>query len=139
MTRLSRRCAHDIRAVDRAATRIEEQNAILDRELAREPRPEEQMRHLRHATGLITRWANDGVQAYRRASGAIKAETERDDSDDAELQRTTAELQRARSRMLEALAVAGRQYPWADAGAPAPEVPALDSSDGDLAPGAERT
>ena len=139
MTRLSRRCAHDIRAVDRAATRIEEQNAILDRELAREPRPDEQLRHLRHATGLITRWANDGVQAYRRASQAIKAETERDDADDAELQRTTAELQRARSRMLAALEVAGKQYPWADAGAEAPEVPGLDSGDGDAAPEPDRT
>ena len=139
MTRLSRRCAHDIRGVDRAATRIEEQNAILDRQLAGETRPDEQLRHLRHATGLITRWANDGVQAYRRASQAIKAETERDDADEAELQRTTADLQRARSRMLAALEVAGRQYPWADAGAAAPEVPALDSADDDVAAGPDRT
>jgi hypothetical protein len=111
MTRLSRRSAHDIRAVDRAATRIEEQSVILERHLAAEGRAEEQLRHLRHATGLITRSANDGVQAYRRASTAIRAETEREDADPDEVRRATEDLRTARARMLAALEVAARHYP----------------------------
>jgi chromosome segregation ATPase len=119
MTRLSRRSAHDIRAVDRAATRIEEQSVILERHLAAEGRAEEQLRHLRHATGLITRSANDGVQAYRRASTAIRAETEREDADLDEIKRATEDLRRARARMLAALEVAGRHYPTAAVDDPA--------------------
>jgi len=118
MTRLSRRSAHDIRAVDRAATRIEEQSVILERHLAAEGRAEEQLRHLRHATGLITRSANDGVQAYRRASVAIRAETEREDADPDEVRRATEDLRTARARMLAALEVAGRHYPAATADEP---------------------
>lgn len=118
MTRLSRRSAHDIRAVHRAATRIEEQSVILERHLAAEGRAEEQLRHLRHATGLITRSANDGVQAYRRASTAIRAETEREDADPEEVKRATEDLRTARARMLAALEVAGKHYPTVAVEAP---------------------
>ena len=80
------------------------------------------MRHLRHATGQITRSANDGVHAYRRALVAIKQESEREDADDAEVQRVAEHLRTARARMLAALDIAGRRYPWANAAAVAPEL-----------------
>ena len=108
--------------MDSAARRIEEQTAILDRQLATEGRSEEQLRHLRHATGQITRSANDGVHAYRRALLAIKQESERDDVDPDEVQRTSEHLRAARARMLAALDIAGRRYPWANAETVAPEL-----------------
>ena len=121
-TRLVRRTSADIRAVDAAARRIEEQTAILDRQLAAEARSDEQLRHLRHATGQITRSANDGVHAYRRALIAIKQESEREDADPAEVERISEHLRTARARMLAALDIAGRRYPWADAAVAAPEL-----------------
>jgi hypothetical protein len=122
LTRLARRTAADIRAVDAAARRIEEQTVILDRQLAAEGRSDEQLRHLRHATGQITRSANDGVHAYRRALVAIRQESEREDSDPAEVERISEQLRTARTRMLAALDIAGRRYPWADAAIVAPEL-----------------
>ncbi len=95
---------------------------MLDRQLASEGRSEEQLRHLRHATGQITRSANDGIHAYRRALVAIKQETEREDADPAEVERTSELLRAARARMLAALDIAGRRYPWANAAAVAPEL-----------------
>ena len=124
-SRLVRRTAADIRAVDGAARRIEEQTVILDRQLAAEVRSEEQLRHLRHATRQITRSANDGVQAYRRALVAIRQESERDDADPMEVERTSEHLRAARARMLAALDVAGRRYPWADAEGGGPVPPEL--------------
>ena len=109
--------------MDGAARRIEEQTAILDRQIAAELRTEEQLRHLRHATRQITRSANDGVHAYRRALVAIRQESERDDSDAVEVERTSEHLRTARARMLAALDVAGRRYPWADAEGGEPVVP----------------
>lgn len=113
-TRLSRRTSSDLRAIRRATRRIEELSAILDRQIGDDPRPQEQMRHLRQATGQITRTANDGIQAYRRVSQALRAEKEQLDADEAEVARTTRELAEARADMLRALEVAGRRYPWAD-------------------------
>jgi hypothetical protein len=113
-TRLARRCSADLRAVRKATKRIEELTVILDRQIGAESRPEEQLRHLRQATGQITRSANDGIQAYRRVSQAIAAEDGRDDGDPDELERTARELADARSAMLAALEVASRRYPWAN-------------------------
>lgn len=71
------------------------------------------MRHLRQATGQITRSANDGIQAYRRVSQALAAEKSHVDADRAETERTRRELSRARARMLHALELASKRYPWA--------------------------
>jgi hypothetical protein len=113
-TRLARRCAADLRAIRKATKRIEELTVILDRQIGAESRPDEQMRHLRQATGQITRSANDGIQAYRRVGQALAAEEAHADGDAEEIERTTRELGEARAAMLEALAIASKRYPWAD-------------------------
>ncbi|MGH2445581.1 MAG: hypothetical protein ACRDGD_06025 [Candidatus Limnocylindria bacterium] len=118
-TRLSRRSTSDVRAIRRATKRIEELSAILDRQLVGEPRPEEQLRHLRQATGQITRTANDAIQAYRRVSQALRIESEQADADETEIARATEELSSARAAMLHALEVASRRYPWAEPWKPA--------------------
>ena len=51
-------------------------SGILDRQLSSEERDEERLKHLRQATGQITRSANDGIQAYRRVSQALRAEAQ---------------------------------------------------------------
>ncbi len=112
-SRLSRRSSADLRAIERATKRIEELSTILDRQLNDDPRPEEQLKHLRQATGQITRSANDGIQAYRRVSQALRAEGEHPDADEAEVARATQNLADARARMLAALETASQRYPWA--------------------------
>jgi len=112
-SRLSRRSSADLRAIERATKRIEELSTILDRQLNDDPRPEEQLKHLRQATGQITRSANDGIQAYRRVSQALRAEGEHPDADEAEVARATQNLADARARMLTALEAASQRYPWA--------------------------
>lgn len=113
-TRLARRCIADLRAIRTATRHIAELTAILDRQTGAESRPEEQMRDLRHATGQITRSANDGIQAYRRVSQALAAEASHADRDPDEVERTTRDLADARAGMLAALDVASKRYPWAD-------------------------
>jgi hypothetical protein len=112
-SRLARRSASDLRAIDRATTRIEELAVILDRQLQSEDREEERLKHLRQATGQITRSANDGIQAYRRVSQALRAETQHADADALEVADASRALAEARTRMLAALEVASRRYPWA--------------------------
>ena len=112
-TRLSRRSSGDLRAIRHATTRIEELSAQLDLELARELRPEEQLRLLRQTTSQITRTANDAIQAYRRLTEGLRAESERGDTDQAEAVRTGQAIADARSEMLNAPEVASRRYPWA--------------------------
>lgn len=112
-TRLSRRSSGDLRVIRRATTRIEEVSAALDRQLQAELRPDEQVRLLRQATSQITRAANDAIQAYRRVTEGLQAETQRSDTDPSEAARMAQTLSTARSEMLEALDVASRRYPWA--------------------------
>ena len=133
-TRLSRRSSGDLRAIRHATTRIEELSAQLDLELARELRPEEQLRLLRQTTSQITRTANDAIQAYRRLTEGLRAESERGDTDQAEAARTGQAIADARSEMLNALEVASRRYPWAKPWRPddGADVPA------EIAPDAKR-
>jgi hypothetical protein len=112
-TRLSRRSAADLRAIRRATRHIQELSVVLDRQLSADARPEEQMRHLRQATGQITRAANDAVQAYRRVSGALKAEAAHPEVDAVEVEHARRELAAVREAMLEVLKSAGERYPWA--------------------------
>ena len=112
-SRLARRSASDLRAIGLATLRIEELSLILDRQLSGESRDEERLKHLRQATGQITRSANDGIQAYRRVSRALRAEAALADSDENEVADATRALADARTRMLEALEAASRRYPWA--------------------------
>ena len=86
----------------------------LDRQLSSDARPEEQMRHLRAATGQITRAANDAVQAYRRVSGALRAEAAHPEVDAVEIEHARRELASVRTAMLEVLKSASERYPWAD-------------------------
>ena len=122
-TRLSRRSSGDLRVIRRATTRIEEVSAALDRQLLAELRPEEQVRLLRQATSQITRAANDAIQAYRRVSEGLQAETQRSDTDPSEAERMAQTLAVARSEMLIALDVASRRYPWAKPWRDAEESP----------------
>lgn len=85
----------------------------LDRQLSADARPEEQMRHLRQVTGQITRAANDAVQAYRRVSGALRAEADHPDVDAGEIELARRELATARAAMLEVLKSVSIRYPWA--------------------------
>ena len=112
-SRLARRSSADLRAIHHATTRIEELSAILDRQLSTEQREEERLKHLRQATGQITRSANDGIQAYRRVSRALQAESQQPDADALEVADATRALADARARMLVALEAASRRYPWA--------------------------
>ncbi len=112
-SRLARRSSSDLRAIDRATKRIEELTLILDRQLSTEDRDEERLKHLRQATGQITRSANDGIQAYRRISQALRAEAAHADADPVEVADATRTLAEARTRMLAALEVASQRYPWA--------------------------
>ena len=113
-SRLARRSASDLRAIDRATLRIEELTVILDRQLSSEDRDEERIKHLRQATGQITRSANDGIQAYRRIASALRAEAAHADADPVEVADATRALADARTRMLAALEVASQRYPWAE-------------------------
>lgn len=119
-TRLSRRSASDLRAIERATRRIDELSGILDRQLGNEAREDERLKHLRQATGQITRCANDGIQAYRRASRALRAEEEQADADLDEVSAATKALADARAGMLRALDRASRRYPWAPPWRPGP-------------------
>jgi len=121
-TRLSRRSSGDLRAIRGATTRIRELSTALDRQMLAEARPEEQVRLLRQATSQITRAANDAVQAYRRVSEGLRAESEREDTDPAEAARTAQALSEARSEMLSALEVASKRYPWAKPWRPPDDV-----------------
>ena len=112
-SRLARRSSSDLRAIDRATKRIEELTVILDRQLTSEAREEERLKHLRQATGQITRSANDGIQAYRRVASALRAEELHADADTQEVEQASQNLADARARMLEALEVASKRYPWA--------------------------
>jgi TolA-binding protein len=112
-TRLSKRSSSDLRAIDRATKRIEELSVILERQLSSEEREEERLKHLRQATGQITRSANDGIQAYRRISQALRTEAMHADSDPVEIANARRALAEARTRMLAALEIASRRYPWA--------------------------
>lgn len=113
-TRLARRSAADLRLIGRATQRIRELSLTLDRQLLDDARPEEQLRHLRQATGQITRSANDGIQAYRRVAQALRAEAQHANADADEIERAGESLAAMRAEMLEALEVASRRYPWAD-------------------------
>ncbi len=117
-TRLARRSAADLRAIRRATRHIKELSATLDGQLGADTRPEVQLRHLRHATGQITRAANDAVQAYRRVAGALRAEAAHPDVDDVEIEQARRELADARAAMLDVLKSAGDRYPWAAPFAP---------------------
>ncbi len=112
-TRLGRRTS-DLRVLQRATANIDELNAALDRQLAGEPAEHERMRLLREATNQITRSANDGIQAYRRVSAAVRSEEARSDAADAaELLRIQSALETARRDLLRALEETSRRYPWA--------------------------
>ena len=120
-TRLTRRSSADLRAIARATKRIEELSVILDRQINADARPEEQLRHLRQATGQITRTANDAIQAYRRVSHALRTEADQADADRDEVERASRNLAEARAKMLSALEVASQRYPWAEPWRPAAE------------------
>lgn len=100
--------------MERATQRIEELSGILDLQLSGEDRDEERLNRLRQATGQITRSANDGIQAYRRVARLLRAEATLADADPAEVADASRRLADARARMLAALEVASRRYPWAE-------------------------
>lgn len=115
--------------IRRATSRVQELGVLLEQLVRDDPRPDERLRHLRHVTGQITRTANDAIQAHRRVAAALRDEATRDGADGAAIEGATAALAEARDRMLEALEIASRQYPWADPWRPEADAtsPAGDS------------
>lgn len=109
-TRLGRR-EPDLLLIQRAPAAIADFHRTLDQKLAGEERPNERLRMLRDATNQITRTANDAIQAYRRARAAVDAELEMPDGDRAHARKMSAELDRARAEVLEALEQASHRYP----------------------------
>lgn len=100
----------DLEVVEAASAAITDLGRELDRQLAQERRPSERMRMLREATNRITRTANDAVQAYRRASRAIRNELERADANVEAAERMRTRLDEARANVLRALSVANERY-----------------------------
>lgn len=112
-SRIGRRTT-DLRILERATAHIDELNQALDRQLAAESIAGERMRLLREATNRITREANDGIQAYRRAVRALKTEDDRAGGIVTEESRLmNAKLGAARQELLRALAETSQRYPWA--------------------------
>lgn len=111
--RLSRRVA-DLQFVQQATAAIMQLNESLDRQLLTEPRPAERLRMLRETTNQITRAANDAIQAYRRARGAIQAELEMPSGDRLQAQSMRDLLDSARADVLGALETTSRRYTWAE-------------------------
>lgn len=120
--RLSMRRA-DVLLVQRASQTIETLGEDLDRRLQRESRPAERMRMIRETTNQITRVANDAIQAYGRASRAVKAEEQRADSDLAAAREMRTRLDEARAAVLAVLDVASRRYQ------PAPDAAAEETAE----------
>ena len=112
-SRIGRRTT-DLRILERATAHIDELNQALDRQLAAETIAAERMRLLREATNRITRSANDGIQAYRRAVRALRTEDDRSGGVATEESRLmNAKLSAARQELLRALAETSQRYPWA--------------------------
>ncbi len=112
-SRIGRRLT-DLRTLERATAHIDELNLALDRQLAAESIPGERMRLLREATNRITRAANDGIQAYRRAVRALRTEDDRAGGVTSEESRLMNEkLSAARQDLLRALEETSQRYPWA--------------------------
>jgi hypothetical protein len=112
--RPSRSRALDLRTIREASSLIAELGAELDRKLLHEGRPEERLRMLRETTNRITRAANDGVQAYVRATRSLTAEQAGPRAHAASAAKTRRELSAARDELLRVLDVAGRRYPSAE-------------------------
>ncbi len=100
----------DVAMVQRASIEIESLGADLDRRLLEEKRPAERLRMIRETTNQITRLANDAINAYARASRAVRAEEQRGDADPAPAREMRRRLDEARAAMLAVLEVASRRY-----------------------------
>jgi hypothetical protein len=100
----------DVAMVQRASREIETLGADLDRRLLGESRPAERLRMIRETTNQITRLANDAINAYARASRAVRAEEQRSDSDQGPAREMRRRLDEARAAMLAVLEVANRRY-----------------------------
>ncbi|HEX2193756.1 MAG TPA: hypothetical protein VHK63_02200 [Candidatus Limnocylindria bacterium] len=108
----------ELLAVTRATSLIIELGSELDARLSTEMRETERMRLLRATTNQITRAANDGVQAYVRATRAVAAEIARPHGDRRGAQRMRHELLAARAQLLTALNLAAGRYPPGEPGEP---------------------
>ncbi|MDQ2674920.1 MAG: hypothetical protein M3Y40_09720 [Chloroflexota bacterium] len=101
----------DVAMVQRASVEIEALGADLDRRLQRETRSTERLRMIRETTNQITRLANDAINAYARASRAVRAEEQRADADPAAARDMRRRLDEARAAMLAVLDLASQRYP----------------------------
>ncbi len=100
----------DIGLVERTSRLIAELGRQLDRDLETERRPAYRLRMLRETTNRITRAANDAVQAYARASRAIRAELERPGADVETANAMRSRLVAGRREVLRALELAQQRY-----------------------------
>jgi hypothetical protein len=125
----------DLRVVQGASTLIADLGVELDRRLQNEPRESERLRMLRETTNRITRVANDAVQAYTRASRAVRAELTRPDANVESARAMRARLDGARREVLRALEHAKQRYAAADE-PPVPGV-AIEAAATDAGAGAD--
>ncbi len=100
----------DVAMVQRASAEIEAMGTDLDRRLLGETRPAERLRMVRETTNQITRLANDAINAYARASRAVRTEEERGHADQTPAREMRRRLDEARAAMLAVLDVASRRY-----------------------------
>lgn len=100
----------DVLIVERASVEIASLGADLDRRLEAEARPNERLRMIRETTNQITRVANDAINAYGRASRAVRAEELRSDPDVVAARAMRTRLNAARAAVLGVLAEAEARY-----------------------------
>ncbi len=100
----------DVLIVERASVEIASLGTDLDRRLERESRPSERLRMIRETTNQITRVANDAINAYGRASRAVRAEEDRSEPDLVAARAMRARLDAARAAVLSELGEAEGRY-----------------------------
>ena len=100
----------DVLIVERASDEIASLGADLDKRLEAERRPTERLRMVRETTNQITRVANDAINAYIRASRAVRSEELRAEPDLAAARAMRARLDAARAAVLEVLDRAKGRY-----------------------------
>jgi hypothetical protein len=109
----------DVLIVERASVEIASLGTDLDRRLEAEARPKERLRMIRETTNQITRVANDAINAYVRASRAVRAEELRAEPDLVAANAMRTRLNAARAAVLSVLDEAQGRY----ASLPSVEVP----------------
>lgn len=101
---------NDLAVVEGAAAAIRELGIELEERISRETRDAEILRMTRETTNQITRVANDAIQAYGRASRAVRGELDRSGADVAAADAMRERLDAARAEILDVLRQVETRY-----------------------------